>query len=92
MGDSNESNFETILTLSTANMPSTNPTFGDVRVQSHEYCYIGFVGSVSPISPEELVVEAWFKPILHEARKRGCSLILFDSEGSYFDGLETWDW
>lgn len=83
---SNEGNFETILALSTAHMPSSVPDFGDVRVESHEYGWIVFVS-------RELGEGAnWLHPIIKTALERECTLILFDRDASTFDGLKTYEW
>jgi len=82
----NEINFRTLLDLSTAHAPNPSPDFGDVRVEGHEFGWIVWVTDATEDGAE------WLKPILAEARKHKCVLVLFDQDASTFDGLQIYDW
>ena len=84
--DRNARNFKTVLDLSTAHVPNPKPDFGDVRVEAHEYGWIVWVTDITDEGAD------WLKPILAEARKRECVLVLFDQDAEKFDGLKTYDW
>ena len=80
-------NVKRILDLSTAHAPSNEPDFGDIRWESHQYGWIVFV-SEHPLSG----VEDWFEPILKEAIRLDCMMVLFDRDAPVCDGLPTYEW
>ncbi len=81
---------EKILDLSTVHMSSSNPEFGDIRAQAHDYGFIVWVRDVSGDDDEKLA--DWFLPILKEAQRCECTLILFDQDAEIHEGLPTFDW
>lgn len=83
---SNYDNFSVALDLSTEHVPSSDPDFGDVRFESHEYGWIVW------FTDDEDEGAEWLRPILKIARENGCGLIVFDRDASTFDGLETYEW
>lgn len=85
--DPNEENFRSILELSTGHAPSSVPDFGVSRFESHEYGWVVWVSEMIESGTPE-----WFRPILAEAIKRKCVMILFDESAPYFDGFKTYDW
>ncbi len=81
---------EKALDLSTAHLPGPNPEFGDIRAQAHDYGFIVWVRDATGDDDEKLA--DWFLPILKEAQKHECILILFDQDAEAHEGLKTFDW
>ena len=82
---------EKMLDLSTAHMPGANAYFGDIRFVEHAYGYIVFVRDAESEDDKETITP-WFLPILKEAQKQGCLLILLDRDAETHEGLKTYDW
>ena len=80
-------NVKRILDLSTANAPSNDPEFGDIRWENHQYGWVVFVPDRQPEG-----VADWLKPILEEAIRLDCMLILFDRDGPVCDAFPTYEW
>lgn len=81
---------EKVLTLSTDHVDALDPQFGlteknSPRVVEHEYGWIVFVD-------EGVICADWFKPIMQDAIKEGCTLILFDSDALTDVKYKTYTW
>lgn len=76
---------ETILSLSTCHMPSTNPNFGDIRHIAIDEGYI-----VWPC--ESSNCPDWIKPIIGLAKKTQSVLVLFDCDAKKSDEFKSWEW
>lgn len=82
----NLDNFSMVFDLSTAHAPSSDPDFGDMRYESHDY------GWVVWFTDSDDSVPKWMKPIVNLARANGCALIMFDADAARFEGLKTYEW
>ena len=81
-----EEHLESLLVLSTAHMPSTEPDFGHLRVTSFEYGF--FVCTTYP----GIGVPDWILPVMTWAWDEGCTFILFDRDASRTNQFQTWNW
>lgn len=91
-------NIENTLVLSTSHVPehASNDSLGDlnscVRVETHEYGWMVFIGGVDwdDICNEKFAKDiAWFKSIFDLAQRHGCAYIDFDCDAGSVSGLTT---
>ncbi len=78
---------QTILDLSTAHMPSSDPDTRQLRRVNHEYGMIIFVCAWAVDDEPE-----WLKPILLAARENNCILINFDRDAEEAAEFSTFEW
>tara|TARA_R110001583_G_scaffold13263_6_gene57459 strand:- start:6898 stop:7179 length:282 start_codon:yes stop_codon:yes gene_type:complete len=69
----------TVMSISTAHVPSIEADFGDVRVLPYEYGWVVFV-----TDPELGGCSDWLEPIMKVAFEINCTLIKFDSEDEVY--------
>lgn len=79
-------NVERHLDLSTAHAPSSNPDFGSLRFEEHEYGWIVWTWSDNGSIPD------WIGPILDKAKNLNCQLILFDCDAERCEDFFAYDW
>jgi len=90
--DTKGKEFEKVLTLSTAHMPSGDPGFGGLRFSEFEYGFVVWVKTFNPdeVDPEDL--PEWLKKAWWYANENGCTLMMFDRDAIKLDELPKWDW
>ena len=76
---------ETILSLSTAHLPSPDPDFGGLRFMEHEYGFFVFVAECEQ-EPE------WLKPIVGLALELKCVGVLFDRDADESKRFTLYRW
>ncbi len=80
-----------VLDLSTAHMPESLPSFGDLRYCGTEYGFVVFLGAFD--DPEDWSgVPPWLWPIVSAAKALGCGMLNFDRDAESVDFLPRYEW
>ena len=77
---------ESVLVLSTAHMPNTDPEFGGLRAIPFECGFIVWVAEPG------YGVPWWITSVMEHAWNEGCTLIMFDRDVEVYKRFPSWDW
>ena len=86
-----------VLVLSTAHLGAAiatgdDPMMNTVASMTGEHGWLVFVGAHLPVTTDEAAAVQVMRDILHFAKQRGCTYVLFDSDGPVLSEFPMYDW